>query len=100
MAPNNKLELIDNQEKKQFEININGRIAFIKYIFLTNKIILTHTEVPKELTGKKIGSALVKKVLENIEKRKLILIPLCPFVAAYIKRHPEWKRIVDKSINI
>src|SRR5690606_239318 len=96
----NELELIDNKEKKQFEININGKIAFLKYILLSNKIILTHTEVPKELEGKKIGSALVRKVLENIEKRKLILIPLCPFTAAFIKRHPEWKRIMDKSINI
>lgn len=96
----NEVVLIDNKDKKRFEININGKIAFLKYILLSNKIILTHTEVPKELQGKKIGSVLVQKTLENIEERKLILIPICPFTAAFIKRNPEWKRIVDKSINI
>jgi predicted GNAT family acetyltransferase len=64
------------------------------------KIILTHTEVPKELEGKGIGGKMIKLVLEDVEKLGLELIPLCPFTAAYIKRHPEWKRLLAEDVNL
>ena len=44
--------------------------------------------------------ALIKKVLEEIKQNNMILVPMCPFVAMYIKRHPEWKSLVLKGINI
>ncbi len=90
-------ELIDNREKKRYEININNDVAFIEYVFSTaGEIFLTHTEVPKAMEGKGVGSSLVLKVLQDIEERNLRLIPLCPFVATYIKRHPEWRRLIMK----
>ena len=67
---------------------------------INGEIYLTHTEVPRELEGKGIGSQLVEKTLQDIERQGLRLVPLCPFVAAYIKKHPEWRRIVMKGINI
>ena len=93
-------KLIDNAEDKQYEYHIDGALAKIEYIKAKDKIYLTHTEVPKELEGKGVASSLVKQVLEDIEIKELTLIPMCPFVAAYIKRHPEWKKLVLKGINI
>ena len=93
-------KLINNTEAKRYEMHIEGLTPRIEYIMAKDKIYLTHTEVPKELEGKGIGSALVKKVLEDIEKKDLTLVPMCPFVAMYIKRHPEWKKLVLKGINI
>ena len=72
----------------------------IIYTIIFCMIYLTHTEVPRELEGKGIGSQLVEKTLQDIERQGLRLVPLCPFVAAYIKKHPEWRRIVMKGINI
>ncbi len=92
--------LVDNQEENQYEFHIDENIAKIEYIKAQNKIFLTHTEVPKELEGRGIGSLLIKKVFEDIQKQELTLVPLCPFVASYIKRHPEWKELVLKGINI
>ena len=94
------LNLIDNQDRKQYEVQAGDLIAKIEYIRTTDKIYLTHTEVPISLEGLGIGSELVKMALEDIEKKDLTLIPLCPFVAGYIKNHPEWKRLVLKGINI
>lgn len=94
------LELQDNPDKKRYEALIGDSTAFIEYIKAKNKIYLTHTEVPNELEGKGIGSRLVLKVLEDIEKKGLILVPLCPFVALYLKKHPEWKRLVLPGIKI
>ncbi len=92
--------LVNNEAAKQYEFDVDGKIAKIEYIRTTDKIFLTHTEVPTTLEGKGIGSALVKAVLEDVKKKDLILVPLCPFVAAYIKRHPEWKTLVLKGVKI
>jgi uncharacterized protein len=97
---NSQQKLTDNTERKRFELTEGSHTAFIEYMIMGGKIFLTHTEVPKELEGKGIGSAIVKLALEETEARGLKLIPLCPFVAAYIKRHPEWSRILAPDVNL
>ncbi|WP_353778795.1 N-acetyltransferase [Winogradskyella sp. 3972H.M.0a.05] len=96
------MELVvrDNPEKKRYEANVDGEFAIIEYIKAKDTIYLTHTEVPKSMEGKGIGSRLVVAALEDIERQNLMLAPLCPFVAAYIKRHPEWKRILSPKYNV
>lgn len=96
----NNLNLIDNSDARQYEMQIDDQIAKIEYIRAKDKIYLTHTEVPIALEGKGIGSLLVNSALKDIEQQDLTLIPLCPFVAGYIKNHPEWKKLVLKGINI
>lgn len=94
-------ELIDNEENHQYEFHIGKHVARIEYIKTKNgEIYLTHTEVPAALEGKGIGSQLTEKVLKDIERQDLRLVPLCPFVAGYIHKHPEWRRIVMKGINV
>lgn len=92
--------LKDNKEDKQFELTVDGLTARVEYIPMGNKIIFTHTEVPKELEGKGTGSLIVELALKSIELNGLKLIPLCPFTAAYIKRHPEWKRILADNVTL
>lgn len=93
-------ELINNTEAKQFEFDLGDTIAKIEYIRAKEKIYLTHTEVPESHGGKGIGSKLIKQTLEHIKTEDLTLVPLCPFVATYISKHPEWKTLVLKGINI
>ena len=93
-------QLIDNTADKQFEFHVEGSIAKVEYIKAGKKIFLTHTEVPKTLEGKGIASGLVKAVLQKVKEEDLTLVPMCPFVAQYIKRHPEWTALVLKGINI
>lgn len=93
-------KLIDNELAKQYEFHIDDLIPRIEYIKAQKQVYLTHTEIPKELEGKGIGATLVKRVLEEIKQKNLALVPLCPFVTLYIKRHPEWKTLVLKGIKI
>lgn len=90
-----QLELINNRESERFEMKVGEHTAFIEYKERPNKILLVHTEVPAALEGKGAGTAIIEKTLAYIERNNVKLVPLCPFVAAYIKRHPEWERIVD-----
>lgn len=94
-------EIKDNTDHKRFEYAKDGHISFIEYI-LTQRgtIYLTHTEVPKPLEGGGVGSELVKEVLKIVEQRHLKLVPLCPFVAAYIRRHPEWKKLLAENVSL
>ena len=97
----NNYDLVNNHEQKQYEFHIDGFVPRIEYIKTNNgEIYLTHTEIPYELEGKGIGSALVEKVLRDIEEKSLRLVPLCPFVAGYIQKHPEWRRIIMKGIQV
>ncbi len=94
------MELTDNKEKKQFEMITGGYTSRIEYMIMGNKIFLTHTEVPAELEGKGIGSKIIQLALEEIEKRNLKLIPLCPFAAKYLSKHPEWNRLLAEDVKI
>ena len=83
------LTISDNRSLNRFEYKQGEHLAIIDYTLKNDKIYLMHTEVPKALGGQGIGSGLVKAVLQNIKDRGLKLVPLCPFVVSYLKRHPE-----------
>ena len=79
---------------KRFEISVDGRIAFSKYLLAGEKIIIEHTEVPIELEGKGIASRIVHAALDYARAQKLKVMPLCPFTAGFIHRHPEYQNLV------
>ena len=95
-----EISVSENTERKRFETEVEGKIAFVEYIRAKDAVYLTHTEVPKGLEGKGVGSGLVKGVLKILDEEGAKIAPLCPFVAAYIKRHPEWKRILAPNYNV
>ncbi len=87
-----KAELIPNTvgNQNRFELRLQEGVAYVEY--LQNKqgiMFLTHTEVPQSLEGNGVGSALIKKVLDHVRAMDVKMAPLCPFIAAYLKRHPE-----------
>lgn len=91
------LEVNKNADTKRFELVVDGYTAFIDYAEEGKAIQLIHTESPEELAGRGVATALIEKSLMYIEDNGYELFPLCPLVYAYIKRHPEWKRIVSKT---
>ncbi len=93
------IPLIKNEEKKRFEIEIDGHYAFIDYKEPGNDIALIHTETDPALKGKGAAGAVVEKTLHYLDENNILLHPFCPYVFAYIKRHPEWKRIVSPKFN-
>jgi predicted GNAT family acetyltransferase len=64
------------------------------------KIFVTHTEVDPALRGKGVGDRLALHVLDYIRNNKFKLVPLCPFMVAYLKRHTEHMDLVAAGINI
>lgn len=95
----NDIPLVKNDERKRFEINIDGHYAFINFGEFGNQIALVHTETDPELAGKGAAIAVVEKTLQFLKEQNKILLPFCPYVLSYIKRHPEWKAIVSKKFR-
>ena len=90
-------KLIDNKEDHCYEFRIEEYRPLIDYMKPDeNEIYLTHTEVPEPIQGRGIGSQLVEKTLEDIERQNLKLIPLCAFVIGYIRKNPQWNKLVQK----
>lgn len=83
-----------NPELNRYELTVEGKTAVADYRLQGDRVAMAHVGVPKELENRGIGSALVKFALEDIRARGLKVVPVCPFVAAYIKRHPEWADLV------
>lgn len=89
--------LINNSAEGRFEMEVEGATAFIKYKLMSDAVALLHTEVPSVLEGRGVASALVEKTLMYLEERNQKIAPFCPYVVAFLKRHPDWQRIVLHS---
>jgi predicted GNAT family acetyltransferase len=76
---------------------VNDQLAFISYRSSGNVVTLMHTEVPQELEGQGLASAMIEKTLQYLEENNRRIIPRCSFVIAYLKRHPEWNRLLDSE---
>jgi predicted GNAT family acetyltransferase len=87
--------LRNNKSKSRFELEIDDHVAFVEYTQSPGGITLLHTEVPKELGGRGVGSILAKAVLENVRAQGLKVEPRCEFLAGYIKKHPEFGGLVN-----
>jgi len=87
-------ELIKNEERGCYEFHIDGDVAEADYREMDGVVVLPHVGVPPHLEGQGVASQLVKKVLEDIKQQGLKVKPVCPFVVAYVKRHPEWQEMV------
>lgn len=89
-----ELQVRDNPAESRYEAEVAGRLAMVEYLLTGPNITFTHTEVPEELEGRGIGGRLARFVLEDARTRGLAVIPLCPFIKAYIARHPEYAPLV------
>jgi hypothetical protein len=84
----------DNPDLNRFELDLNGKTAVAYYQLSPGVITFRHTEVPPEMSGHGIGSQLVRGALEAVRTRGLKVVPKCPFVAAYMAKHPEFNDLL------
>jgi predicted GNAT family acetyltransferase len=89
-----KLAIRHEPEARRFVADVGGKIAYITYRQLDGRILeLDHTYVPREFRGSGIASQLTVHALEHARERGCLVAPSCPFVAAYIERHPEYREL-------
>ena len=87
-------QVVNNTKQLQFEVHEEGEIAVLQYRFHDGAIWLMHTEVPSKLEGKGIASTLARYGLDWARENNMKAKVICPFVAIFLKRHPEYLDIV------
>jgi predicted GNAT family acetyltransferase len=87
--------ILNNTAEERYELCQNGILAgYAEYKLQPGEITLTHTEVLKEFEGQGVASKLATTVLKDARKRDLKVVPECPFMAGYIRKHPEYQDLV------
>lgn len=84
----------DNPGRHRFELDVDGHVAFTQYRLSPGIINFIHTEVPKELSGQGVGSRLARGALDAARAAGLKVIATCPFIAAWIGKHPDYQDLL------
>ncbi len=87
-------EVINNSSRSRFEVHLGSKVAVAEYIDRGHMIVFTHTEVPSGMEGQGVGGLLVRTGLDFAREGKKVVLPLCPFFAGFIRKHPEYQDLV------
>ena len=94
-----QIGVFDDPENHAYVIKVDGqRAGKAVYHIRGGRYFFVHTEVDSEFEGKGLGSQLVQFALEDVKLKEGSVVPICPFVRAYIKRHPEYDELIDQEI--
>jgi uncharacterized protein len=85
------LQIENDEKERRFYAVVDGHEAHVGYAKSGNVYNLLHTYVPEELRGHKVGDQLVQGTLDEIKAKGGKFIPTCPFVQAFLKKHPEYQ---------
>ena len=88
------MEVFDNAGAHRFELKVGDHVAMAFYRLSGGVITFTHTEVPQVLSGQGVGTRLARGALEQVKGRGLKVVPQCPFIAAFIQKHPEFSTLL------
>lgn len=84
------MEVVHNQAENRFEIQLDGQLAKLDYMENGDSIVMTHVGVPIEFRGHGIAAIITKAGLDYAKSKSLRVIPMCSYVAAYLRRNPQY----------
>jgi uncharacterized protein len=89
--------VINNKDEQRYEVKIDEQFAVLTYKLQAGRIVFLHTGVPPALEGQGIASQLAFFALEEARAQHLTVVPRCPFVASYIRRHREYLPLLTEA---
>ena len=93
MVDKDNLVVVHQPDQNRFMIDLGDDMAMVEYMQPGKNMIFTHTEVPVQYEGQGIGNILAEYALNYAKEQGYKVQPLCPFIKAYVLRHPEYKAI-------
>lgn len=98
MTEEPRIAISDARERKRFIATVDGETAgFIVYRLRPGLLALIHTEVEERFEGRGIGGRLARFALDQARAEGLAVLPFCPFVNEWMKRHPEYTDLVPAA---
>ena len=93
-----ELRIEDNRERSRFEVFVGASLAgFTDYHTQPGLMTLLHTEIDPAFEGQGVGTRFVAGTLDEIRRRGERVLPICPFVRAFLQRHLEYADLVAYS---
>jgi len=96
------LHVLDVPDLERYEARLGQErllAGLVDYHLADDFIVLTHTEVLDGFEGQGIGSRLVRAVLEDLRERQVAVIPKCPFIVAWLQKHPEQHDVLFRPLE-
>jgi hypothetical protein len=90
--------IVDNPAASRYELRADGEFAgFVDYRLRDQVISLVHTEVDPRFQGAGLATHLARFSLDDARKRHLAVLPFCPYIQAWIRKHPEYTDLVPQD---
>lgn len=91
----------DNPEASRYEISVDGDVGGVAvYRLEGDRIVFLHTEIDPAHEGEGLGGRLARGALDDTRARGLTVVPLCPFIAGWIRRHPDYVDLVSTGLDL
>jgi uncharacterized protein len=84
----------NNPGRTRYELEVDGHLAVAVYTLAPGVITFVHTEVPKELGGRGVGTVLARGALEDVRRQGLKVVVRCSFIKAFMAKHPEFNDLL------
>ncbi len=85
------MDIVHDTAAHRFHVDVEGHRAVLDYTLRDAVMTITHTGVPEAIGGRGIAGELVRTALETARREGWKVVPRCPYAAAYLRRHPEYR---------
>jgi predicted GNAT family acetyltransferase len=98
--PSGSPVVTDNPDKSRFELHVGGELAgFVTYRIRGQAIDLLHTQVDPAFQGGGLASKLAQASLDDASARHMAVLPTCPYIRSWIRRHPDYADLVPADLR-
>jgi predicted GNAT family acetyltransferase len=81
-----------------YELTVDGEVAGHSFVEVHgHTVVFTHTEIDERFEGRGLGSQLARAALDDVRSRGEHVIARCPFVSAWIDKHPDYQDLVQHA---
>ena len=95
----NKLEVIHNEAEDRFETWIDDQLSKLDYMQDGNTMVMTHVGVHPEHRGQGVAGRLTQVALDYAREKSFRVIPMCPYIATYIRRNPQYEELTKQRAD-
>ncbi|HEY7468279.1 MAG TPA: GNAT family N-acetyltransferase [Acidimicrobiia bacterium] len=94
-----KARVSDDPENHRYVLEIDGDVVGLAvYHVRGGRYIFVHTEIQPGHGGEGLGTLLARAALDDVRTKGARVVPLCPFISAFIRRHPDYEDLIDRKL--
>lgn len=94
------ISVTDDPSANRYELLVDGQLAATaNYLLTSGRITFVYSELMRGFDGRGLGQQLASAVLDDVRRRRLMVVARCPFFSTFIEDHPDYADLVDPSLG-